>query len=89
MKNSNFSKINWGESISERTHQALRELGWADPNDINDLKGQIKPSRAIMIVNFGPEGKTRPGLVADNDSLDQMISKVFTFYEYKLQNKIS
>ena len=31
-----FKKIKWGESIAESTVQALRDLGWKDPNQISD-----------------------------------------------------
>ena len=73
--------IKWAESISERTAQALRDLGWADPNKVEDIKAELSQARATMLVNFGPEGKTQPGLVSGDEKLSWMIVKVFRYYE--------
>jgi hypothetical protein len=75
------NSIKWAESISERTHQALRDLGWADPNDIEEIKSQISSSRATMLVNYGPSGRTRPNLITGDEGLEQMIVKVLSYYE--------
>ena len=49
-------------------------------------------SKATMLVNFGPTGRTIPYLINETDKLPQMIVKVFTYYheqvqEYKNQQK--
>jgi len=76
-----IEQIRWGESISGKTCKALRDLGWVDPNEEHESKGKLKTCIATMIVNFGPEGRCRPNLITGNESLEQMIVKVFTFYE--------
>ena len=68
------------ESILEKTCQGLRDLGWADPNEVEDIKAELSQARATMMVNFGPEGKTQPGLVSGDEKLNRMIVKVFRYY---------
>lgn len=73
--------IKWGESISEKTCQALRDLGWVDPNEMQDKNQELETARATMLVNFGPGGKTIHNLVQKDDTLNVMITKVFIYYE--------
>lgn len=76
--------IKWGESISEKTYDALRKLGWIDPNDIQDIKGEINKAKTFLRVNYGPEGKTIPNVVTENGSLDVMIFELCSHYEFIL-----
>lgn len=82
-----IERIKWAESISEKTCNALRELGWVDPNEAHESKGILKICAATMKVNFGPEGRCRPNLIAGDETLKQMVVKVFTFYEEQLKSR--
>jgi len=75
------------DSIAKKTCDALSELGWIDPTEAEKSKGKLKTCEATMIVNFGPEGKCRPGLITGDENLEQMIVKVFTFYEEESRNR--
>ena len=76
------NSIKWGESIEARTVQALRDLGWKDPNEVQNAgDDELGHCKATMLVNFGPEGRCRPNLIKQEDSLLSMIIKVFTNYE--------
>lgn len=69
------------EPIAMKTAQALRDLGWKDPEDVQDMNTELGEGKTTMLVNFGPKGKCRPGLVTSRDKLTSMIVKVFSYYE--------
>ncbi len=80
-----FEPIKLGEMIPEKTCQALRELGWADPNEVHNSKWALRVYKDIMMINFGPKGRVRPNLLAGYETLEQMIVVVFQFYEERLR----
>ena len=81
MSNQDLESVKWSNSMLAKTVQALRDLGWSDPNQIQDIQGELKLARTTMLVNFGPEGNCRPGLVYSGDRLSTMIVEVFSYYE--------
>ncbi len=82
-----LSKLKMGEDIPQRTCQALRDLGWIDHNEAVSIKGKLGGARATMMVNFGPGGSCRPGLVTGSEQLPDMIIQVFQWYEEQLKGR--
>ena len=60
--------------------KAVREL----ESEQTDRHTQLKQARATMLVNWGREGKTVPGLISENMKLDQMVCEVFQYYHDRL-----
>lgn len=59
---------------------------------VKEFEGEIEQknrdygqSRATLLVNFGPDGRNTPDVVAKTDTLMQMIVKVCEFYENRIQ----
>ena len=76
-----MSEMKWGESIGERTARALRGLGWADPNEMSDLKNDINFVKATLMVNYGPDGHQRPGVITGEENIRSMLITVLQHLE--------
>ena len=60
----------YGNAILKRD-EALSDLGWAT---------------ALLLANYGEDGKTFPGTIKEEDSIRVMLVKVLKFYHRQLKN---
>jgi hypothetical protein len=63
----------YGNAVSKR-NEALSDLGYIT---------------ALLYVNYGPDGKTFPGIIKEEDSVREMLEKVLKFYHRQLRDEVA
>lgn len=68
-------------------NKAIWEIVKAIESKQSDKDKELSNSRAIMILNYGTEGKCIKKLCEETDTLSVMLIKVLSYYQDKLTDK--